>query len=141
LGYLALEVAGKSGRMEVDIMGLQVIVSGDQRVLEGVAGARVLESAEDVVEVIGACFEHGVGSVLLYGENLTEGFFDLSSGEAGVVLQKLRNYRIRVAVVVSSQGGTRQSDRFREMMVEESRGNDFRVFEDRVEAVGWLVGG
>jgi hypothetical protein len=138
---LALEVAGKLGKMEEDMMGLQVMVSGDQRVLEGVPGVRLLESAEDVVEVIGACFEHGVGSVLLYAENLTERFFDLSSGEAGVVLQKLRNYRIRVAVVVSSQGGIRQSDRFREMMVEESRGNDFRVFEDRVAAVEWLAGG
>jgi Domain of unknown function (DUF4180) len=83
-------------------MGLQVIVSGDQKVLEGVPGVRVLESAEDVVEVIGACFEHGVMSVLLYGENLTEGFFDLSSGEAGVVLQKVRNYYIRVIAAPST---------------------------------------
>jgi hypothetical protein len=47
----------------------------------------------------GACLSAGVDCALLYAANLTRGFFDLSSGEAGVILQKLRNYRIRMAVV------------------------------------------
>jgi hypothetical protein len=31
---------------------------------------------------------------------MTPAFFDLSSGDAGVILQKLRNYRIRLTTAV-----------------------------------------
>jgi len=79
-----------------------------------------------------------VRSVLLYSENLTEYFFDLSSGEAGAILQKLRNYHIRLAVVVSP-GSAEQSKRFREMVAEERQGDDFRIFDDREAAEAWLT--
>ena len=120
-------------------MSLQLVVRGEQKALEGRPGVRLIEFEEDVGDVIGECFEHKVGSVLLYADNLTERFFDLSSGEAGAILQKFRNYRIRVAVVVSP-GGAQQSDRFREMVAEERKGDDFRVFDDREAALGWLIG-
>lgn len=90
------------------------------------------------MDIIGICFENRARSVLLYAENLTERFFDLSSGEAGAILQKFRNYRIRVAVVVSP-GGSPQSDRFREMVAEERQGDDFRIFDDRDAAEAWLI--
>ncbi len=45
------------------------------------------------------CLEGGVDCALLYAANLTRGFFDLSSEEAGAILQQLRNYGIRLAVV------------------------------------------
>ena len=47
-------------------------------------------------------------------ENLTPAFFDLSSGEAGAILQKLRNYGIRLAVVCPP-GRVLMSSRFGEM--------------------------
>ncbi len=119
-------------------MELSAITRGGQTIVEGVPGARLLESSEDIVDVIGGCFEHKARGVLLHAENLTPGFFDLSSGEAGVILQKLRNYRIRLAVVVSP--GMRRSSRFGEMALEESKGGDFRIFEGRDKAIAWLVG-
>jgi len=63
----------------------------------------------------------------------------LSSGEAGAILQKLRDYRIRLAVVCAP-GSVRFSSRFGEMVAEESRGNYFRVFESREAAREWLNG-
>lgn len=119
-------------------MNTHVVTQGNQSVVEGMPGTRLLQSPEDVVDIIGTCFEHKAGSVLLYAENLTERFFDLSSGEAGAILQKFRNYHIRLAVVVSS-GGSPQSDRFREMVAEERQGDDFRIFYDRDSAEAWLV--
>jgi hypothetical protein len=119
-------------------MNIHLRVIDNNHFLEGEPDTWLLQTPEDIVDVIGACFENEARSVLLYAENLTEGFFDLSSGEAGAILQKLRNYRIRLAIV-APEGETPRSARFREMAAEESKGNDFRVFEDRASAEAWLV--
>ena len=69
------------------------------RVLEVSAGRQLLHSVRDAELVVQARLSVGVDCALLYAANLTRGFFDLSSGEAGAILQKLRNYRMRMAVV------------------------------------------
>ncbi|MEA2574616.1 MAG: hypothetical protein QOH93_1914 [Chloroflexia bacterium] len=120
-------------------MDLRITSKGDRKIVEGPPGMPLLQSPDDIVEVIGACFEHRTGAVLLYAENMPDGFFDLSSGEAGAVLQKLRNYHIRLAIV-ADMGALRQSSKFPEMVLEESKAGDFRMFEDRGLAEGWLVG-
>jgi hypothetical protein len=78
-----------------------------------------------------------VYSVLLYSHNLPDAFFDLSSGQAGAILQKLRNYRVRLAVVCPP-GSVQFSSRFGEVVAEERRGQYFNVFETRDEAREWL---
>ena len=118
-------------------MDLRVTTHGASIVLEGEPAARLLHAPEQVVDLIGACFEHGASLVLLYAENLTERFFDLSTGEAGAILQKLRTYRIRLAVVAPD--GTPQSAMFRELAREERHGDDFRMFDDRAAAEAWLL--
>ena len=62
--------------------------------------------------------------------------FDLSTGVAGAILQKLRNYRIRLAIVGAAEPG----GRFGELMIEERRGDQLGLFANRDEAVGWLRG-
>mgnify|MGYP000660045212 CR=1 FL=1 len=81
--------------------------------------------------------EGGTEAALLYAENLPAAFFDLSSGQAGAILQKLRNYGIRLAVVCPP-GHVRFSRRFGEMVSEERRGSLFGVFETRRAAREWL---
>jgi Domain of unknown function (DUF4180) len=98
----------------------------------------MLQAPDDVIDLIGLCFEHHTQAVLLHPENLTERFFDLSSGEAGVILQKLRNYHIKLAVVLP-QHGVPQSTMFRQMALEENKGGDFRIFDDISSAEAWLV--
>ena len=73
---------------------------------------------------------------MLYSENLPDRFFDLSSGEAGAILQKFRNYNIRLAIVCSSS--VRLSQRFGEMVAEERRGRNFGLFETKDSARQWL---
>lgn len=120
-------------------MSLHIATHGTSTVIEGQPGTAILRSPDDVVELIASCFEHQARLVLLYAENLPERFFDLSSGEAGTILQKLRNYQIRLALVVDP--GHTQSPRFRELVSEELRGNDFRLFDDRAAAEAWLLQG
>jgi hypothetical protein len=119
-------------------MDLTVVDRGDVRVLEGVADTPFMTTAADVDKLIEACFSNRSLRALLYSSNLPPAFFDLSSREAGAILQKLRNYRIRLAVVVDSTQPS-FSTRFGEMVAEEQRGRDFGIFDNRADALDWLT--
>lgn len=108
----------------------------DQRFVEGMPGQPLLERADDIATVLEACFSNDAYRLLLYPENLTAHFFDLSSGEAGTILQKLRNYHIRLAVVRSPT--LRPSRRFAELIADERREPYFRLFDERDAARTWL---
>ena len=123
-----------------DDANTRVITAGSRKVIAGTPNAPLLRTADDVVELIGLCMEHSARAVLLHDENMPEHFFDLSSGEAGAILQKLRNYHIRLALV-APDGSVLMTGKFREMALEEGRGSDFRLFEDEASAVFWLAGG
>jgi hypothetical protein len=89
--------------------------------------------------VVTRCIEHGASALLLDGEALPAAFFDLSTGVAGELVQKLVNYGIRMAAVVPDLAS--RSLRFREFAGEANRGTQFRFFATREEAVRWLSGG
>jgi hypothetical protein len=121
-------------------MELLVVEEGGTRVIEGQLGQPFMAGVADARAIIEACLSEGVYAVLLYAENLTPAFFDLISGEAGEILQKLRNYRVRLAVV-RAPGSAQLSRRFSELMSEESREPHFRIFETRQAAREWLARG
>lgn len=108
-----------------------------QRFVEGPPGEPLMRRVGDVTRVIEVCFAERINAVLLYAENLTEHFFDLSSGEAGEILQKLRNYNIQLALVAPPT--LQLSQRFRELLLDEQRGPYFRLFETRAAAEKWLA--
>lgn len=73
------------------------------------------------------------------GPRAVEGVPDQSSsGEAGAVLQKLRAYGVRLAVVCPA-GSVQFSSRFGEMVAEERLRRHFGVFETRHDAREWLA--
>jgi len=106
--------------------------------IEGSAGQTLLRDANDVSKLVEACFNYRTKRVLLYAENLTDSFFDLSSLEAGEILQKLRNYNIRLSVVLIPNA-KELSSAFRDLMVEENRNSYFRLFENPQDAEAWLL--
>jgi hypothetical protein len=110
---------------------------GDALVVEGPAGAPLLRSAGDLNDVIGECFGAHTTLALLYAENLPPAFFDVSSRQAGEILQKLRNYGLRLAVVVAPGGSV--SSRFHELQAAERRDGAFDVFDSRDAALAWLT--
>jgi len=119
-------------------MTLAVIEEDGLKVVEGVPDQEFMATAADVNRVVETCLSEGTRSVLLYSKNLTPAFFDLSSGDAGAILQKLRNYRVRLAVVCTP-GRIQFSSRFGEMIAEEQRRAHFGVFETRDAAQEWLA--
>ncbi|HEY3740488.1 MAG TPA: DUF4180 domain-containing protein [Bryobacteraceae bacterium] len=112
-----------------------MIVNG---VIEGSPDTPLMHRIQDVSLVIEACFSAHVTSALLYPANLTSGFFDLSTREAGEILQKLRQYRVRLAVVCVP-GAVQYSTMFGEMAIEEARIGHFRIFESPDDARAWLA--
>jgi hypothetical protein len=114
-------------------MGLAVVEEDGVRIVEGQPDEAVLARTRDVARVIEACVSAGVHRALLHPTNLPAAFFDLSSGEAGEILQKLQSFGIRFAVVCPP-GSVRFSSRFHEAL-----GREFQVFETRRAARDWLA--
>lgn len=74
--------------------------------------------------------------LVLTEEDLGPDFYDLRTGLAGELFQKVVNYRGRVAIVIRDSRA--YGDRFSELAYEHRRHPLVRFFEDRVQAVQWL---
>jgi hypothetical protein len=120
-------------------LALTVSEHSGVRFVEGPANSEFLRKTDDVNRIIEACASARTGLALLHASNMTPGFFDLSSGEAGAILQKLRNYGVRVALICPSEG-VRFSSRFPDLIAEENRLPYFRFFESIESARDWLTG-
>jgi hypothetical protein len=118
-------------------MEFMLIDHGQVKIVEGQPDTPFMRQAGDVNRVIEACLSEGAGAALLYAANLPPAFFDLSSGQAGEILQKLRNYHIRFALVCPA-GTVTFSTRFAELLADERRGSYFGVFETPEAAREWL---
>lgn len=90
----------------------------------------------DPVAAVVSCIEQRAQVLLLNGPALSAEFFDLSTGVAGELMQKLTNYGIRMAGVVPDLRA--QSPRFREFAREPNAGRQVRFFTTRQEAKAWL---
>jgi hypothetical protein len=119
-------------------MTLDVVTEGGVTFVEGSPSVPAASGADVVTAIIEASFGTRAEGAVVYAEQLPPAFFDLSSGVAGEALQRLRNYGVRLAVVVPP-GWDGGSSRFGEMVAEERRGRDFGLFESRAAAVRWLT--
>lgn len=86
--------------------------------------------------VVAACYEQDTYAVLINHLVLPPEFFDLSTGMAGELTNRLTLYSIRLACVVPDLSV--QSERFQEFAREANQGTQFRFFGSRDEAVAWL---
>jgi hypothetical protein len=117
---------------------VNVIIRNNKKYIEGIPSKQLMQTAGDILLLLEECANNDADLVMLYQENLPPRFFDLKTGEAGEILQKLRNYHIKMAVILT--GEIAVTGRFAEMVTEEKRGRDFAVFNDKQEAEKWLLG-
>jgi PadR family transcriptional regulator, regulatory protein AphA len=116
--------------------GFRLIEEQGHKFVEAAGDTVTIEDEEDVVHLIGACNEFDADRLMIHGEMLSICFFDLKSGKMGMLVQKLVNYRIKTAVLIS---GDQIRGTFGEFVVETNRGNHLRVFIDRQKAESWLL--
>lgn len=92
-------------------------------------------------DIIARCLEAGADAVLFLPGALPPAFFDLRTRLAGELLQKLANYRLRMAAVVPDLAeATARSDSFRDFVREVNAGRLCRLTADRNEALAWIEG-
>lgn len=98
-----------------------------------------IAKVDDALRFVEASYEHQTRAFLLDGGLLPPEFFDLRTRFAGEFVQKLVNYRLRVAAVFPPDAD--RGERFREFVDELRSGPTFRTFDQRAEAEAWLRGG
>lgn len=99
--------------------------------------ASPIARVDDALAIISACYEHDASRVLITEALLPAAFFELQTRFAGEFVQKLVNYRIKLAGVFA-QGDEAYTERFREYIGEARQGRQFRAFEDEAAAIAWL---
>ena len=74
--------------------------AGDTPVAELIDPNLVLSTTGDALDLFAnARHLHGAAHVIIRRDNLSAEFFDLKSGLAGEMLQKVSNYRLRLAIL------------------------------------------
>lgn len=66
---------------------------------EMVSGEVEIQTAQDALDFLMDCTYQGADVIIVRKENLSPAFFDLKSGLAGEILQKVSNYRLHFAIV------------------------------------------
>jgi uncharacterized protein DUF4180 len=113
-------------------MAFTTIEHDGVRMVEATPGERILERPQHASRILEACFSAQSRAAIVYPANLTARFFDLSSGEAGDVLQKIRMFGVRLAIVCAP-GDARLSRRFTEILAD-----DLKLFDTVDAARAWL---
>jgi hypothetical protein len=90
----------------------------------------------DPTTIVTSCGESGADSLLFGESSLPAEFFDLSSGLAGELLHRLSIYHMRLAAVIPDL--TLHSSHFQAFVLEANKGEQFRFFSTRQEAIDWL---
>lgn len=114
-----------------------LIMELNKKYIELLSADSPLNTENDALDLIALCWEHGVNSVMIHYEALSEDFFNLKTKVAGNFIQKLINYSIRAVSIIPQD--VVQNDRFKEMVLETNKGNHFRMYSNKEEAESWLM--
>jgi hypothetical protein len=92
----------------------------------------VVSTVQDALDLIGAAFS-GATVVALPAVRLDPGFFTLSTGLAGEIMQKFVNYRIRLAIVGDLADHLAASSALRALVHESNQGRQIWFVADLAE--------
>lgn len=110
---------------------------GEKRYVASELSNQFIRTPQDVLDLIVWGGERGATLFLLEDLNFSLAFYDLKTGLAGEILQKLSNYGVRLAIV--GQFALVKSKRFRELMSESNKGSQVRFARSRDEAIAWMM--
>jgi polysaccharide deacetylase 2 family uncharacterized protein YibQ len=89
----------------------------------------------EVMTLLGESFDRG-GGLIIRETELSEDFFDLSTGLAGELFQKFCNYRQKLAIVIGDLGN--YSKRLQELAKEHEASQHVRFFPSEEQGQAWL---
>lgn len=109
------------------------------RYLEVTSAREPIETERHAIDLMSLCAENGTDLLMVHAPAVSESFFRLATGVAGGILQKLINYHIKTVFLLPES--MTLPVRFREMMLEANKGDQYRFYHTRSEAEQWLLPG
>lgn len=103
--------------------------------IEADPAVQFINTEDDILRVIENSFS--TRKLLIYQKNLDPDFFDLSSGLAGAILQKIAQYQIKTAFIIDINSV--ESDNFKALARESKLNDEYNFFEDKDAAIEWLL--
>jgi len=110
-----------------------VTLIGGTKALLCTADGAPIASDRAASDLLSESFSCGAKLIVIPAERLGEDFFRLRTGLAGAFIQKLVNYRRRLAVVGDISRWAAQSDAFRDFVYEANKGRDVWFVADLAE--------
>ncbi|MBN2481400.1 MAG: DUF4180 domain-containing protein, partial [Bacteroidales bacterium] len=80
-------------------MQIKITERNGQHVAEIISDRIEIKEVQDALDLMANCDYQGARNIIIQQKHLAPGFFDLSTGIAGEILQKFSNYRVRLAIV------------------------------------------
>ncbi|OAI41955.1 hypothetical protein AYO38_11900 [bacterium SCGC AG-212-C10] len=99
-----------------------------------------IATVRDVTDLIGDCMGEEATAVAIPVGHIDASFFDLRSGFAGDVLQKMVNYGLKLAVIGDISGYVERSNAFRDLVREADRGGSVYFVADLAALEQRLMG-
>jgi hypothetical protein len=80
---------------------------GHSKAVEIVSDEIIINSEEDALDLMANIgYLYDSRKIIMYRKNLSEDFFNLSSGIAGSIMQKFSNYRVQAAIIGDFNDGS-----------------------------------
>lgn len=118
-------------------MDYKVVKNNNKKYIECISNNKELCSEQNISDVISICFQYDINKLILHSKILSEDFFNLKTGLAGIMLQKFINYHIKVALILNDE--IILNERFKEMIMESNKGNSFRTFNNIKDGEKWIL--
>ena len=97
---------------------------------------QVINCESDILDIIGICISNDTKLILFREDTLSDEFINLKSGLAGIALQKFMNYNIKVSTIIDED---KMEGRFKELVYELNKSNNFKVFDNSIDAENWIL--
>jgi hypothetical protein len=104
------------------------------------ADGPVISTSEDTSDLIGNAWVDNVSVIAVPVARLDPAFFDLPSGFAGEVTQKIVNYQLKLAVIGDVTAAAASSQPFADYIWETNRGDHIWFFDDEAGLIEKLAG-
>ena len=118
----------------------EVVEFGAERVLVCDADGPLIDAESRATDLVGEALSAGATLVAIPVQRLAPAFFQLRAGLAGVVAQKVVNYRLRLAVVGDIAAQVAASAPLRDWVIESNRRGEV-LFVPDLAALAARLGG
>lgn len=132
-----LRQASCNVKEETNKMNYDVRQKNQQKYIECFSAEPPIKTEQEALDLVALCGENDTTLLMLHADVLSEDFFKLKTGIAGMILQKFVNYRVKTAIVLT--GDAKITGKFKELMAESNKRKDYRIFKNPAEAENWLL--